>query len=238
MAQVPVTSRLEPVAGVVDLRAYAEEVAATGDWLAGRKAPAFADAGAGVAAMAPVGDGRVRALPADEFLIVLSGRVGIETAGGGRIVETGRSAVLPSGLDFVWRAATGTVAVVVSCPGATSGEACVPIDESAALAPSGAPLAELLVGPTPSCRNHTDFESPTGEFMCGTWDSTPYHRRPMVYRHIELMHLLEGSVTFGTEDGESATFSKGDLFLAKRGAKCSWRSEVRVKKVYAIHRPK
>ncbi len=238
MAQVPVTPRLEPVAGAIDLRAYADEVAATGEWLAGRKAPAFADAGASVAAMAPVGDGRVRLLPTDEFVIVLSGRVGIESARGGRIVEAGRSAVLPSGLDFVWRAATGTVVVLVSCPGPRQDGDPVAIDEHAALEPSGAPLAELLVGPTPSCRNHTDFESATGEFMCGTWDSTPYHRRPMVYRHIELMHLLEGAVTFGTEGGESATFSKGDIFLAKRGAKCSWRSDVPVKKVYAIHRPK
>lgn len=238
MAQVPVTSRLEPVAGAIDLRAYADEVAATGEWLAGRKAPAFADAGAVVAAMAPVGDGRVRSLPADEFLIVLSGRIGIETARGGRIVETARSAVLPSGLDFVWRAAAGTVAVVVSCPGAKGAGDSISIDEAAPLEPSGPPLAELLVGPTPSCRNHTDFESASGEFMCGTWDSTPYHRRPMVYRHIELMHLLEGAVTFGTEEGESATFSKGDVFLARRGAKCSWRSDVHVKKVYAIHRPK
>ena len=58
----------------------------------------------------------------------------------------------------------------------------------------------------------------------------------MVYRHIELMHLLEGSVTFEDRAG-SVTFGKGDIFLATRGAECAWISEVHVKKVYAIHRP-
>jgi len=58
----------------------------------------------------------------------------------------------------------------------------------------------------------------------------------MPYRHIELMHLLDGSVTFQDASG-SVTFSKGDIFLAARGAECAWISEVHVKKVYAIHRP-
>ena len=49
--------------------------------------------------------------------------------------------------------------------------------------------------PPPSCRNFTDYRSADGEFVCGTWDSTPYHRRAMFYRHYELMYLLEGSVT-------------------------------------------
>ena len=50
------------------------------------------------------------------------------------------------------------------------------------------------------------------------------------------MHLLEGSVTLEDRAG-SVTFGKGDIFLATRGAECAWISEVRVKKVYAIHRP-
>jgi len=60
--------------------------------------------------------------------------------------------------------------------------------------------------------------------------------RPIVLLNSELMHLLEGSVTFEDASG-STTFSKGDIFLAARGAQCAWLSEVHVKKVYAIHRP-
>jgi uncharacterized cupin superfamily protein len=225
------------VRGVIDLRAYAARTAPTRDWLAGRAAPAFADAAATVAAIAPVGEGRVAALRSDEFVLVLSGEISIETSRGVVAIRKDRSAVLPSGLGFAWRAVAGTVALVVACPSASGTAAvAVPIDEAARLEPSTAPLAELLIGPTPSCRNHTDYRSASGEFVCGTWDSTPYHRRPMLFRHIELMHLLEGTVTF-QDDAGSATFSKGAVILAARGAQTAWISEVHVKKVYATQRP-
>ncbi|VWB24450.1 cupin [Burkholderia latens] len=113
----------------------------------------------------------------------------------------------------------------------------VPIDGAPQLAPSGAPLAELLLTPTPQCRNQTDYRSADGQFTCGTWDSTPYHRTAMLYHHYELMYLLEGSVTFVDEAGRRATFSRGDIFLVEQGAKCSWESLGHVAKVYAIFRP-
>jgi uncharacterized cupin superfamily protein len=239
MAQAPHRARetgATSVHGVIDLRAYASRVGPSRSWLA-RATPAFADDAAAVAAIAPMGKGQVAALAADEFVIVLSGEIGLESSSHVSVVKEGQSIVLPAGLCFSWSAAAGTVAAIVTCPAssATASHA-VPIDEAAPLAPSKPPLAELLVGPTPSCRNHTDYASANGEFVCGTWDSTPYHRRPMPYRHIELMHLLEGSVTFEDASG-SVTFSKGDVFLAARGAQCAWLSEVHVRKVYAIHRP-
>jgi uncharacterized cupin superfamily protein len=225
------------VRGVIDLRAYAANAAPTRDWLTGRGTPAFADDHASVIALAPVGEGRVVALPSDEFLILLSGKLTVESARGMTVIDTGRSAVLPAGLSFGWRAAAGTIAIIVACPAAAgTADDVVVIDEAAPLQPSNPPLADLLVGPTPSCRNHSDYRSTNGEFVCGTWDSTDYHRRPMLYRHIELMHLLEGSVTFEDSTG-SVTFSEGDVFLAARGAECAWISHVHVKKVYAIHRP-
>jgi len=226
-----------PVRGVIDLRAYAAGAAPTGDWLAGRALPAFADAAAAVTAIAPVGKGRVPALLADEFVVLLSGQLTLETSRGTSVVKSGQSLVLPAGLAFAWRSEAGTVAVIVACPGAAGTAPHLErIDEAAELQPSNPPLAELLVGPTPSCRNHTDFRSANGEFVCGTWDSTPYHRRPMLFRHIELMHLLEGTVTFEDASG-SVTFSRGDILLAARGAQCAWISEVHVKKVYATQRP-
>ena len=225
------------VRGVIDLRAYASDVAPTSDWLVRRATPAFADDAATVVALMPMDEGRVAELPGDEFLIVLSGGLTLKCARNTTVVETGQSAVLPAGLSFGWRAATGTIAIVVACP-AASGTASdiLLINETAPLEPSKPPLDALLVGPRPSCRNHSDYRSTNGEFVCGTWDSTPYHRRPMLFRHIELMHLLDGSVTFQDATG-SVTFSKGDIFLAARGAECAWISEVHVKKVYATHRP-
>ena len=223
--------------GVIDLRSYAARPKPAADWLSGRLAPAFADADAVVTAIAPSGQGRVSSLPADEFLIVLSGTLSIKSGGGTVLMPAGRSAVLAAGTSFEWIASPDTIVIIVACPGPSGAAASVvPIDENAPLEPSNPPLAELLVGPTPSCRSHNDYRSVSGELMCGTWDSTPYHRRPMIYRHIELMHLLEGSVTLENSAG-SATFSRGDVFLVTRGAECAWISTVPVKKVYAIHRP-
>jgi len=74
------------------------------------------------------------------------------------------------------------------------------------------------------------------EFACGTWDSTPYHRRQIPYRQVELMLLLEGSVTF-TDANDSVSFKKGDVCMFVRGDGCAWLSEEYVKKVYATQRP-
>ena len=223
--------------GVIDLRSYAASAKPAADWLSGRMAPAFADPGAVVTAIAPAERGAAASLPADEFLTVLSGILTITHPGGTILVPAGRSAVLPAGTSFEWAASPATVVVIVACPGIPSAATrVVLINENAPLAPSNPPLAELLVGPTPTCRSHSDFRSANGEFACGTWDSTPYRRRAMIYRHIELMRLLEGSVTLEDAAG-SATFGRGDIFLVVRGAECAWTSTVPVKKVYAVHRP-
>jgi uncharacterized cupin superfamily protein len=225
------------VHGVIELRAYAAQAVPTRDWLTGRAAPAFADAGTVVTAIAPVGEGRVTALPVDEFVIVISGELTLESASKKARLTSGNSIVLPCGVSFGWRATAGTVAAIVACPGAPAASPeFVPIDEAAPLQPSNPPPAELLIGPTPSCRNHSDYRSANGDFICGTWDSTPYHRRAIVHPQVELMHLLEGAATFVDASG-SVTFSKGAILVRVRGAQCSWVSEVHLKKVYATHRP-
>ena len=138
----------------------------------------------------------------------------------------GDSIVLCEGAAFRWSADADTRLIFVRRTGGSAADgAIVPIDTHAALVASGAPLAELLVGPTPSCRNFTDYRSADGAFVCGTWDSTPYHRRAMTYGHYELMYLLDGSVTFVDGAGASGTFDKGDIFLVEQGASCSWDSQ-------------
>ena len=183
--------------------------------------------------------GRVDLLNADEFLIVTRGTLSITSADGQLVLTTGQSAVLPKGSSFSWEAPSPTTAVFmrVESEATRSATAPVAIDVSAPLTPSKPPLADLLIGPTPSCRSHSDFTSASGEFACGTWDSTPYHRGPMFYPHYELMLLLEGSVAFEDSNGNRATFHKGDIFLLTQGSTCSWLSEVHVKKIFALYRP-
>lgn len=235
MSAVPAQA---PASVVVDLRRYAEGATPSGDWIDGRAIPVFADEAAAVTALAPRGSGHVDSLTADEFVMVLAGRLEIDSSAGSLQLEANRSGVLPVGLSFDWRAVDDTMVIIVSVPAAEPGRPprALAIDEAAELAPSNPPLPELLIGPTPSCRKHTDYASANGEFTCGTWDSTPYNRLPMPYPHIELMYLLEGSVTLSDKMG-STTYTQGDVLLAMRNDGCAWYSDVYVKKVAAVHRP-
>lgn len=238
MTQAPKTVR-----SYIDLRAIAAQTeahVASGDgaWSAHRAPVALALAPVTLGVLRLADGGHQPAQSADEFAIVLSGSLALAHNGKVHDVPAGKSIVIPAGVAFDWTAHTPATVIVMACSsGPASADHPVPIDESAPLAPSGPPLAELLVGPTPSCRNFTDYRSANGEFVCGTWDSTPYHRRAMRYGHFELMHLLEGAVTFVDETGREVTFGQGDVFLVEQGAHCSWESRVHAKKVYAIYRP-
>jgi uncharacterized cupin superfamily protein len=183
------------------------------------------------------GRGAVSCQPADEFVIVSEGTISFTQAGRELTLSSGDSSVIPQGAEFSWSTQTPASIIFMRYQGGQGMDSTiVPIDRDPQLEPSGAPLAEMLLTPTPQCRNQTDYRSSDEKFTCGTWDSTPYHRLAMSYGHYELMHLLEGSVTFVDETGRSATYSRGDIFLVEQGAKCSWESREHVAKVYAIYR--
>ncbi|EIZ81234.1 hypothetical protein WSK_0179 [Novosphingobium sp. Rr 2-17] len=226
------------VDAVVDMRAYAAGTTPSTDWFAGRKAPAFADDAAQVAAFALRGEGRVEALADDEFVLVVEGRLDIESDTGTLVVASDNGAVLPAGTSFRWRASDNLLAIVYTAPTQAAGNPAEPvaIDLGAEMTPSSPPAAENLLGPAPSCRNHTDFLSANTEFVCGIWDSTPYHRRQIPYRQVELMLLLAGEVSFSNGKG-SVTFQEGDICMFVRGEGCAWLSEEYVKKIYATQRP-
>lgn len=177
------------------------------------------------------------ALLGDEFVLVLSGAVRFRQKGRELDVRGGEAAVVLRREPLEWLADETSELIVMRCIAGGSADEPVVIDTSAPLAPSNPPLAELLVGPTPSCRNHSDFRSVTGEFVCGTWDSTPYHRRLMQLRHFELMRLLEGEVSFTDQHGRTGTFRAGDVVLFVQGGSSEWQSQSHVKKIYATYRP-
>jgi uncharacterized cupin superfamily protein len=184
------------------------------------------------------GHGAASVQPVDEFVVVAEGTITFSQGERALTLDAGASAVIPRGAHFSWSTQAPASVIFMRCESSQGADgAIVPIDGSPKLEPSGAPLAELLITPTPQCRNQTDYRSPDGTFTCGTWDSTPYHRIEMLYRHYELMHLLEGSVTFVDETGRTGTFVRGDIFLVEQGARCSWDSRDHVAKVYAIYRP-
>jgi uncharacterized cupin superfamily protein len=231
------------VLSFIDLRSFAGDALAAlvpGGYLEARVALDLAPGPVTVAALslAP-GAGVVAALDGDEFVILLQGDLTLNDGTGSITLSPDASAVIPRKRDFQYFSTTGAVALVMRCgeTGDAGADQLIAIDHGVALEPSGAPLAELLISPTPSCRNHTSYKSASGTFMCGVWDSTPYHRRAMPYRHYELMHLLAGSVRFVDGAGREGTFHQGAVFLVEQGAECSWESREHVAKVYAIYRP-
>jgi len=250
-------SNLQPAAAVVahppsfvDLRAFAQDSeqgiavstsAGEDHFLSSRRVLDWSPGGpvaAGVITLG-AGQGSVSSLPADEFILVTEGSLTLSQPAATLTLTPGQSAVIQHGAAFSW-SAQGPVSLVFtrynhSQPGQG---AIVPIQEAPELKPSGTPSLDLLTTAVPTCRNFTDYTSADGEFMCGTWDSTAYARRPLFYRHYELMYLLEGSVDFVDETGRSGTFAQGDIFLIEQGASCTWDSREPVTKVYVIYRPK
>lgn len=240
---------LDTVRSFVDMRAFARDksmgitvAASAGDdrFLSSRRVLDWepSPVTAGVITL-DAGRGSVQSLPADEFIIVNEGSLTLTQQGATLTMETKQSAVLKGGAKFTW-SAQGPVSLIFIRYNKSQADdgAIVPIKENPEMGPSaGGPPAELLLTPVPVCRNYTDYRTADGEFMCGTWDATPYTRRALYFRHMELMHLLEGSVNFVDETGRSGTFSKGDIFLIEQKASCSWESLVNVAKVYVIYRP-
>jgi uncharacterized cupin superfamily protein len=208
-------------------------------FIAGRRALHLDDGPvtAGALRLGP-GAGQVAGQAADEFLHVVAGGFTLEVGADRFEVGAGQSIVIPPGAPFGWRCSQPTVLIYLrhATEATSSAGGCV-MDPATERQPSGAPRADLLTTPTPQCRNHTQYASADGAFVCGVWDSTPYARNAMTYGHHELMHLLEGAVTLADDSGEMATFAEGDVVLVRRGARCSWFSDCHVTKVFAIYRP-
>jgi uncharacterized cupin superfamily protein len=182
------------------------------------------------------GSGQVRRLPADEFVIVCDGYITLAQDGRRLTLEAGGSAVIPHGAAFAWTAEQPVSLAFLRYNHSQPGDGViVPVAEQPAAAPSHHPLGASW--PAPAWRNHTDYRSASGEFSCGAWDATPYARRAMARRKVELMYLLEGSVAVADETGRRNTFTRGDIFIVEQHAQCRWEYRGNVAKVYAAYQP-
>ncbi|MFC1457113.1 cupin domain-containing protein [Microvirga arabica] len=186
----------------------------------------------------PAGEGVADDAPQHELLVVLDGEINIEGREGGASLRAGCSLIVPKGGSFRWSVGDQAKLVFMRylAEDAQGGAGLVFVDPKVPLSPSGSPAAELLLSDTPSCRNNTLYATPSRHWSAGVWDSTPYHRAPMVYGHYELMHILEGSVRITDDQGRATTFEQDSIFLVPKGAKCSWLSEEHVRKVWGILR--
>ncbi|WP_374413586.1 cupin domain-containing protein [Novosphingobium colocasiae] len=185
----------------------------------------------------PAGTGTATETRGDAFVIATSGAVVLTDAAGSTELAAGQSCVINNGTAFSWSAQGPASLVFMRYLGARPGTRGITfIDNAAPLSPSGSPAADLLTSAAPSCRANSMFISDDEAFKCGVWDSTPYSRKALFFHHCELMHLLDGEASFIDDDGNAATFRKGDTFIIEHGANTTWNSPVNVTKIYATWR--
>ncbi|WP_066553244.1 cupin domain-containing protein [Croceicoccus bisphenolivorans] len=185
------------------------------------------------------GDGSFVENGGDTWIFAVEGDLVLAHNGLQIALPQGTSAVIARGTVFTWQATDAVTVIGMRYTDAPEGAGgIVAIDNAATYAPSNPPADDVLLSEKPSCRSANQFASADdGRFKCGIWDSTPYTRLPILFRHTELMHLLEGEVSFTDAAGRSATFGKGDTFIIEQGARCSWDSRVDVAKIYATYKP-
>lgn len=219
------------------LRTTAGTVADSQAFLANREVLWAAGAASAIGVIRLAGDGRVAAMPPDEFVIVIEGKVRIAKDAAPLILNAGDGVVLKKGASFEWHA--GDEALLVYMRFLESGDgdgAVVPIGRAPQFAPSALPPQDLLLGPAPFCQSHVDYTAGDGQFRCGSWTSTPCRRRGFRYPHHEIMRILDGEVTLEDEFGVAQTFTKGAIILAERGSHCAWDNPVDTTKTFAIYR--
>jgi uncharacterized cupin superfamily protein len=225
---------------IVDLIARAEGTTAAADPFGNGARNLEVDAGPCrvVAIALDAGSGNAGALDADTFVLVTDGSLRLTGAEGAIDLATGESAVIARGTPFTWEAQSPVSIIGMAYPLGEGGTPqIVKIDNNASLNPSNPPADNVLLSEKPACRSNNHFLSGDGQFSCGVWDSTPYTRKPIFFRHTELMHLLAGEITFVDASGKTATFAKGDTLIIEQGAEVSWDSRVDVAKIYATFKP-
>ena len=178
----------------------------------------------------------------DEFIYVLEGEIIIVEKDRETRVGPGEALVIPRGCHCRYRQDRHVRKFYVyhgdpSAQVAPSGRHAVKVDRSVALASSPPPPAGMLHSPVPRQWAHEFYQGETGEFTVGVWQTTGYHRKLIDFPRHELMHLLEGSVTFEDDKGGRRTFSAGDTFFVPLGAPNSWKSEGTLRKIYCIFQP-
>jgi uncharacterized cupin superfamily protein len=181
--------------------------------------------------------------PVNEFMTVLEGEVVIVEADRSTSITAGESFIIPKGLHCRWTQ-PGHVKKFFVIHDDFSGLKndgplhTIKIDPRVRLEPSPPPSPALLLSPAPVQHTHDCFTDATGQLNIGVWDTTGYQRKLIDFPRHELMHLLEGAVTFEDDQGRQRTFTAGDTFFVPLGTPNSWKSEGYLKKIFVIFQPK
>ena len=182
----------------------------------------------------------------DEFMLVLDGSVSIVHEDGFEdTFRAGDAFVVPKGLPCSWKQTENVrkYYVIFDDPEGEMPEK--PVADRAirlsshgpdgvGLKPVTLPDTSIFEGNPPEQQDFTYFEDKTGQLYAGIWTCSPMRRKHLPFPRIELMCLLEGSMTLGEQDGTAHTFTAPDVLLETRGAITSWTSTETVRKYYCI----
>ena len=82
--------------------------------------------------------------------------------------------------------------------------------------------------------NHTFFAAADESILSGVWECAPCKEEIKSYPVHEMMTVISGSVTLTNADGQSETFTSGDVYFIPKGTKCTWHITETLRKFYMI----
>lgn len=182
----------------------------------------------------------------DEFMLILDGSVTIVHEDGFEdTFRAGDAFVIPKGLPCAWKQTESVRKYYVifddpkgEIPEKPVADRAIRLSphgpDGAGLKPISLPDTSIFEGSPPEQQDFTYFEDKTGQLYAGVWTCSPMRRKHLPFPRIELMCLLEGSMTLSEEDGTAQTFTAPDVLLETRGTVSSWTSTADVRKYYCI----
>lgn len=169
--------------------------------------------------------------PQLEMVVVHSGHLTLQTEDCTLELGRGASAVIGRGTALQIQAQADTLWAFCAQVTDEQNPGITPLDPLVHLAPSTPPDAQILISAEPQCRSKSSYKD-SANVLIGVWDSTPYTRHARPHKLNELMHLIEGSVTLHSPEGESVQLNAGDSVFVPKDAPCAWESHVYVRKFY------
>ncbi|WP_390911874.1 cupin domain-containing protein [Pseudosulfitobacter sp. SM2401] len=95
-------------------------------------------------------------------------------------------------------------------------------------------IADSIVSGTPQQHAQLMFSGQQDSIKSGVWESTAGVFTAVMQDQIEFCHILEGSATIRTDEGETFTVKAGDGFVMESGLSTEWTVDDFIKKHFVI----
>jgi uncharacterized cupin superfamily protein len=105
--------------------------------------------------------------------------------------------------------------------------------------PSGMQPSNLVQAEAFTTDDHTEldhlyFATSNESILTGVWECAPCKEKIESYPVHEMMTVISGSVTLTNRNGDSETFTAGDVFFMPKGTQCTWHITEKLRKFYMI----